>query len=71
MNENAGQFRSAAFGGFHRQDVLDYIEKITKAHREETAALETALAQAQEERDRQGAQLEELSQRTHRIDDVK
>ena len=30
MNENEGQFRSAAFGGFHRQDVLDYIETMTR-----------------------------------------
>ena len=28
MNENTGQFRSAAFGGFHRQDVLDYLERM-------------------------------------------
>jgi chromosome segregation ATPase len=71
MNENAGQFRSAAFGGFHRQDVLDYIEKITKAHQEEKAALEAALAEAQEERDRQGTKLEELSQRSDRVNDLK
>lgn len=27
---DTGRFRSAAFGGFHRQDVLDYIEYSTK-----------------------------------------
>ena len=44
MNENEGQFRSAAFGGFHRQDVLDYIETMTREH-------QAALAAAQEEKD--------------------
>ena len=27
MSEQTGQFRSAAFGGFHRQDVLDYLTR--------------------------------------------
>ena len=59
MNEKAGQFRSAAFGGFHRQDVLDYLEQLTKEKQaledrltEEEAArtrAESSLAQAQEE----------------------
>ncbi len=33
-------FRSAAFGGFHRQDVLNYIESYAKEQREKTAALQ-------------------------------
>ena len=58
MNEQTGQFRSAAFGGFHRQDVLDYVEKLTKEKQEISAQLEketeariqaeTSLAQAEE-----------------------
>ena len=43
MNENAGQFRTAAFGGFNRQDVLDYIEKLTQENQEKTLELEQAL----------------------------
>ena len=43
MNENAGQFRTAAFGGFNRQDVLDYIEKLTQENQEKTLELERAL----------------------------
>ena len=35
MSEKAGQFRGAAFGGFHRQDVLDYLEKLAQERREE------------------------------------
>ena len=43
MNENAGQFRTAAFGGFNRQDVLDYIEKLTQENQEKSLELERAL----------------------------
>lgn len=58
MNEQTSQFRSAAFGGFHRQDVLDYLEKLTKEKQEISAQLEketeariqveTSLAQAED-----------------------
>jgi len=44
MSEKAGQFRSAAFGGFHRQDVLDYLEKMAGEHQEERAAQEAEKA---------------------------
>lgn len=40
MNEQTGQFRSAAFGGFHRQDVLDHVEKLTKEKQELASRLE-------------------------------
>ena len=49
MNENTGQFRSAAFGGFHRQDVLDYLERITRENQTQKQALEQALAEEQAE----------------------
>lgn len=60
MNESTGQFRSAAFGGFHRQDVLDYIEKLTRESQAQQAQLEQALEQEREARDRAEAQLEDL-----------
>ena len=54
---NEGHFRSAALGGFHRQDVLDHIERMTLSHREALAEasarqgeLEAQLEQAQEAR---------------------
>lgn len=54
MNENAGQFRSAAIGGFHRQDVLDYFERVTREHQEEKDALQAekdaAVAALEEEK---------------------
>lgn len=40
MNEQTVQFRSAAFGGFHRQDVLDHVEKLTKEKQELVSRLE-------------------------------
>ena len=46
MSEKTGQFRSAAFGGYHRQDVLDYIESMTKEKRD----LETRCREAEEGR---------------------
>ena len=58
MNETTGQFRSAAFGGFHRQDVLDYIETITRENQASREALEQALAREREARDQAEARLE-------------
>lgn len=62
MNENGGQFRSAAFGGFHRQDVLDYLEKITRDHQAKTEELTQALDQ--EKTARTGAEEENQTLRT-------
>ena len=44
MSEKAGQFRGAAFGGFHRQDVLDYLEKLAVERKEEQEAWEAEKA---------------------------
>ena len=37
------QFRNAAFGGFNRQDVMDYLERTAKEHSEELAQLRARL----------------------------
>lgn len=58
MNETTGQFRSAAFGGFHRQDVLDYIETITRENEARREELEQALAREREARAQAEARLE-------------
>ena len=63
MNENAGQFRSAAFGGFHRQDVLDHIERLTRENQMQTADLEAALKEAQDSRTQAEENLAEIQQR--------
>lgn len=49
MNENAGQFRSAAFGGFHRQDVLDYIAELDQEHQTQLNKLKAQLKEKEEE----------------------
>ena len=44
MSEKAGQFRGAAFGGFNRQDVLNYLEKLAAERKEEREAWEAEKA---------------------------
>lgn len=41
-------FRNAAFGGFHRQDVMDYIAATAKENGEKIAALEEEVRSLQE-----------------------
>jgi len=43
------KFRSA-LGGFHRRDVLQYIERLSAGYRKELAALEKELARSEKER---------------------
>ncbi len=43
MAEREQQFRSVAFGGFHKQDVLNFIETMTKEHTAGTEALRKEL----------------------------
>ena len=52
MNENGFQVRTATFGGFQKQDVMDYLERSAKEHAEKLAALQKELAQ--EKLDRAG-----------------
>lgn len=70
------QFRNAALGGFHKQDVLDYIEASGREHaqrleglekerdeaRAEGEALRTRLEQTEEERDGLAARVRELEE---------
>ena len=60
MSEQNGQFRSAAFGGFHRQDVLDYVEQLTKEKQELASRLETE-TNARTEAESRLAEAEEAS----------
>lgn len=45
MNEKGFQFRTAAFGGFRKEDVLAYLEQSAKAHAEKVNALQRELEQ--------------------------
>ncbi len=42
------QFRKATFGGFQRQDVVDYLEKISKDHAAQLEEMEGKIAQLEE-----------------------
>ena len=53
MNENGFQFRTAAFGGFQKQDVMDYLERSAREHAQKLAGLQKELAE--EKGDRGGA----------------
>lgn len=55
------QFRNAAFGGFHKQDVLNYLEKSAQRHSEEVKQLQEELARARAEVERLSALEEEHS----------
>ena len=43
-------FRSAALGGFNRQDVLDYLEKMSAENAQRQQELQQNLEAAEEER---------------------
>lgn len=45
--EDRKQFRTASFGGFHRQDVIDYIEATAKENQSRQTELENQLKEAQ------------------------
>ena len=60
MSEQTGQFRSAAFGGFHRQDVLDYLEKLTTEKQELASQLEAETERRRQTEDRLSQTEEEL-----------
>ena len=46
MSDTELQFRTATFGGFQKQDVLLYIETMTREHREKLEELQRRLAEA-------------------------
>ena len=45
MSDNL-QFRTSAFGGFHKQDVLNYLERSAQDHADKLAALQKELTDA-------------------------
>lgn len=68
------QFRNAAFGGFNKQDVLDYLELIAREHREQLQQLQDELAQTQqrcsdllENESQCSAQVKKLGQETQHL----
>ena len=57
------QFRTAALGGFSKQDVLDYIEKANQDHAAKVEGLQKELSAMTEERDKLKARVEEAEGR--------
>lgn len=51
MSGNESYFRTVTFGGFHKQDVLNYITAANKEYQERTADLKTKAETAQQEKD--------------------
>ena len=45
------QFRNAVFGGFNRQDVLDYLETLARENAQKRQELEQSIGRAEGERD--------------------
>lgn len=58
--EQKNQFRTAGFGGFHRQDVLDYIERTAKEQSQKREELSKALEEAKKASEEHGIRLTEL-----------
>ncbi len=56
------RFRSAAFGGFNRQDVMDYLERSAKEHDQQMEGLRAQLEQAQQEAAQMHSQLSQAQE---------
>jgi len=57
MNENEIQFRTATFGGFQKQDVLDYLERNAREQTEKLTALQKELDASESARTEAGETL--------------
>lgn len=60
-------FRNAAFGGFNRQDVLDYLETADKERAQQIQTVQQQLQEMTEERDRLSAQHQALAAQTSEL----
>ncbi len=81
MSEGIHPFRSAAFGGFNRQDVLNFLEKFEKEHTEKVAlltkerddgqeglaSLQSRVTQLEQENTQVQAKVNELQESTERL----
>ncbi len=63
MSSTELQFRGAAFGGFNRQDVLDFVEAAGSEHARQTEQIRDELESAREKLKEQTAQLSEAEDR--------
>lgn len=69
MNENGFQFRTATFGGFQKQDVMNYLERSAKEHAEKLAALQKELAQEKLDRDGETQRADALAEKVSALEE--
>ena len=63
------KFRSTAFGGFNRQDVMDYLERSVKEHNQALEQVNVQLTAARNEADELRAQLAQTQEEVRRSKD--
>ena len=61
------QFRSAAFGGFNRQDVINYLERTAQEHTREMTDLRVQLEQVQQEAEQLRGQLAQAQEQEQQV----
>lgn len=62
------QFRNAALGGFNKQDVLDYLEQVSKENSQQQQTLRQQLDEAQERCTQLSAQADQLTAQIQRLE---
>ena len=67
MADTELQFRTATFGGFQKQDVLLYIETMTREHREKLDGLQRKLDEAGEAQSARGGELAAAREREEKL----
>lgn len=67
MEDMKFQFRTAAFGGFHKQDVLAYLEVSSREHAEKLTALQGELAEEKVAHAELEERADELDQRVRAL----
>ena len=65
------QFRNAVFGGFNRQDVLDYLETLARENAQKRQELEQSIGRAEGERDELCAQKQVLEEQKRALEGEK
>ena len=65
------QFRNAVFGGFNRQDVLDYLETLARENAQKRQELEQSIGRAEGERDELRAQKQALEEQKRALEGEK
>ncbi len=65
------QFRNAVFGGFNRQDVLDYLETLARENAQKRQELEQSIGRAEGERDELRTQNQALEEQKRALEGEK